>query len=194
MDEEKSDKPDDLAVLSGTPEGDTFPDQGPEHDDNEEPCERPHQVEHLCVEWTIHRGRVYHQHMKYLGIDFGMRKVGVAFTDDAGRMGFPHSVIPNDGKLMNTVLALIQKEGAGAIVVGESMNYQGEENAVAKPARAFAEALAEKAGLPLHFMPEVLTTEEARRMPDGSRVSGGIVDASAAALILTHYIEAHDHA
>lgn len=132
--------------------------------------------------------------MKYLGIDFGMRKVGLAFTDDAGRMGFPHSVVPNDGKLMATVLALIQKEGAGAIVVGESMNYKGEENAVAKPARAFAEALSEKAGIPLHFMPEVLTTEEARRMPDGSRVSGGTVDASAAALILTHYIEAHDHA
>lgn len=132
--------------------------------------------------------------MKYLGIDYGTRKVGLALTDEAGTMGFPHSVAPNDGKLMETVLLLIKEEGVGALVMGESMNYQGQENAVAAPARAFGEALATKTGLPLHFMPEVLTTEEARRMPDGSRVSGGTVDASAAALILTHYLDSHDHA
>ena len=131
--------------------------------------------------------------MKYLGIDFGMRKVGLALSDEAGTMGFPHSVLPNDGKLMDVMLTLIKKERIEAIVIGDSRDYAGNENAVAAPARAFAAVLAEKAGLPLHFELEVLTTEEARRMPDGSRQPGGIVDSSAAALILTNYLS-HDHA
>lgn len=126
--------------------------------------------------------------MRYLGIDFGMRKVGLALSDEAGAMGFPHKVIPNDGHLAEYVLALIAKENVGAIVVGESRNYQGEENAIAAPAKAFATDVATTAGIPLYFEPEVLTTEEARRMPDGSRVSTGNVDSAAAALILTHYL------
>lgn len=127
--------------------------------------------------------------MKYLGIDYGMRKTGIALSDESGAMGFPHSVMPTDGRLVDWALMLIKKEGVGAIVIGESKDYSGNDNPVAAHAREFAEELKERSGLPLYYAPEVLTTEEARRMPDGTRVSGGTVDASAAALILTHYLE-----
>ncbi|MBY0110935.1 Holliday junction resolvase RuvX [Patescibacteria group bacterium] len=127
--------------------------------------------------------------MKYLGIDYGTKKVGLALSDENGTMGFPHGVVPNDANLKAYLLSLIEKEGVGAIVVGESKNYQGGDNPVAAHARAFAEKLGEVASVPIHFYSELLTSEEARRMPDGSRVSEGGVDASAAALILTHYFE-----
>ena len=34
--------------------------------------------------------------MKYLGIDFGSKRVGIAVSDENGQMAFPHSVILND--------------------------------------------------------------------------------------------------
>src|SRR5688572_22367490 len=131
--------------------------------------------------------------MKYLGIDYGTKKVGLALSDEAGIMGFPHSVLPNDPRLLPAVLDLIQKEGVGAIVIGESKNYSGQDNPIAEPARAFGKALAERAGIPLYMEHEMLTTQEARRFPDGERMPGSPdVDSSAAALILTNYLS-HDH-
>lgn len=127
--------------------------------------------------------------MRYLGIDYGSKKVGLALSDEAGTMGFPHSVVSNDTRLVEHILTLIAKENVGALVVGESQNYSGQDNAIAEPARTFAKEVAERAGIPLFMEPEMLTTQEARRFPDGVRMPGSPdVDSSAAALILTNYL------
>ncbi len=142
-------------------------------------------------------------HMRYLGIDYGTKKVGIALSDEAGTMGFPHSIIPNDQKLMATVRALTAKEGVDAIVIGDSKDFAGDANPVAEHARAFGTALHTESGLPVFYEVEMLTTQEARRSIDGAhphavtdtarktpKGSGArdAVDASAAALILTSYL------
>ena len=132
--------------------------------------------------------------MRYLGIDFGTKKVGLALSDESGAMGFPHGILPNDGRLIDEVLDLIERKGVEAIVIGESRDYAGNENRVAEGAKAFAQLLERRSGLPVHFEPEMLTTQEARRDPEGVRTSGtALVDASAAAIILTSYLSrTHD--
>lgn len=130
--------------------------------------------------------------MRYLGIDFGTKKLGLALSDEAGTMGFPHSVVPNTPQLLAEIRALIEKESVGAIVMGESIGLSGEENPVAKDAHAFAQSLTEETGLPVHFEPEMFTTQEARRLPEGERERMGNVDAQAASLILTSYLGRHD--
>jgi len=45
--------------------------------------------------------------MRHLGIDYGTSKVGIALSDEAGTMGFPHSVMQNDEKLMVTLITLM---------------------------------------------------------------------------------------
>ncbi len=146
--------------------------------------------------------------MRYLGIDFGTKRVGIALSDEVGTMGFPHAVLPNDPKLLGQVREIAAKENISAIVVGESLNYLGNENPVAKLAKEFADALSTESGLPVFFEPEALSTQEARRAMDGlhpDAVSNtarkvpkggkgrGAVDASAAALILTSYLSrSHD--
>lgn len=126
--------------------------------------------------------------MRYLGIDYGTKKVGIAFSDEAGTMGFPHSVITNDGKLLETVLALLGRESVGAVVIGESKDFKGGENAVAAEARAFADKLHTATELPILWEPELYTTQEARRDFEGVHNNRGVVDASAAALILTGFL------
>ena len=127
--------------------------------------------------------------MRYLGIDFGTKKVGLALSDESGAMGFPHGIVPNDGRLIDEVLALIERKDVGAVVIGESRDFSGAENPVAKDAKAFGLLIERRAGIPVHFEPETLTTQEARRDPEGIRMPGRApVDASAAALILTSYL------
>jgi len=79
--------------------------------------------------------------MRYLGIDFGSKRVGLALSDESGAMGFPHAVVPNDGRLIDYVRDLIANKNITAIVIGDSKNFAGEENPVAAKAKAFAAEL-----------------------------------------------------
>jgi len=136
--------------------------------------------------------------MRYLGVDYGSSKIGLALSDEAGTMGFPHDIVRNTPKLIDELCALIAKEQVGAVVIGESRTLAGGENPIAKDARALGGALTERAGVPVFFESEVFTSAEARRLPlkeDKSRAQKRrtAVDDSAAALILTSYLSRIDH-
>jgi len=122
--------------------------------------------------------------MRYLGVDYGSKRVGLALSDEAGTMGFPHGTVANMPRLVDELCALIVREKVGGVVIGESRNLTGGENPIAKDARALGELLAERAGVPVFFESEVFTSAQARR----SAPPRAAVDASAAALILTSYL------
>lgn len=136
--------------------------------------------------------------MRYLGVDYGSKKIGLALSDESGAMGFPHSIISNTPKLIEELCALIAKENVGAVVIGESRNLAGGENPIAKDARTFGALITERAGVPVFSESEVFTSAEARRAPAKELKSRApkrhpAVDASAAALILTSYLSRTSH-
>lgn len=136
--------------------------------------------------------------MRYLGVDYGTKKVGLALSDENGTMGFPHAIVPNTPSLADDLLALVAKENVGAVVIGESRSLSGEPNPVAKDARSLGDALGERGGLPIFYESEVYTSAEARRAPAKEEKSRSPraredVDHSAAALILTSYLSRTDH-
>ena len=136
--------------------------------------------------------------MRYLGVDYGSSKVGLALSDEAGTMGFPHRILSNTPRLADELAALIARENVGAVVIGESRNLEGGENPIAKDARALGALLTERAGVPVVYESEVFTSALARRAPEKEMKSRAAkpranVDASAAALILTSYLSRTDH-
>jgi putative Holliday junction resolvase len=136
--------------------------------------------------------------MRYLGIDYGSKRVGLALSDESGTMGFPHSIIPNTPRLAEELRALIAKENVGAVVLGESQDFSGTDNPVMKDARALGNSLAASADVPIFYEPEAFTSAEARRSPhkeEKTRAPKSFVqvDASAAALILTSYLSRTNH-
>ena len=66
--------------------------------------------------------------MKYLGIDYGEKRVGVAISNDECSVAFPREVLPNDSGLTNQITEICVREKVGAIVIGESKNFEGKEN------------------------------------------------------------------
>ena len=136
--------------------------------------------------------------MRYLGVDYGSKNIGLALSDEAGTMGFPHAVVRNSPKCIDELCALIAKENIGAAVIGESHTLSGSENPIAKGARALGDAVIQRAGVPVFYESEVFTSTEARRLPakqNKSRIPKHhtAVDASAAALILTSYLSRATH-
>ena len=122
--------------------------------------------------------------MKYLGIDYGSKKTGLALTDESGKMAFPHSVVPTDAKLLKIIESLIMKEKVGEIVLGYSLNRDGKPNTIHAAAEELMLDLTLAVGLPVHLQPEQYTTQAAIQLQGRNTQT----DASAAALILDAYL------
>ncbi len=128
--------------------------------------------------------------MRYLGIDYGNRKVGLAISDEAGSFAFPYQVIENRG--LDNLIAQIEKicdnEGVGSIVLGESIDLSGLANDIQKDISNFKEKLEKETGREVILEKEFFTTQEARRIIDEDQVDRQ-TDARAAALILKSYLD-----
>ncbi len=122
--------------------------------------------------------------MKFLGIDYGTKRVGIAISDLNGRLAFPGETLKNNGELFRKLIEIVQKEKVAEIVVGESLDFFGLPNLLQKEIDFFIDKLKKKFAMPVHKEKEFLTSVEARRYSDHNEV-----DASAAALILQRYLE-----
>ncbi len=119
-----------------------------------------------------------------MGIDYGHKKVGIAFSDESGSMAFPHGVIPNDAKLFSTLVKLIQEKNVGEIVIGHSLDKEGKENKIHASVESLMMDLTLELGIPIHLEPEQYSTQQAIRIQGKTKDT----DASAAAIILDSFI------
>jgi len=133
--------------------------------------------------------------MKYLGIDYGTKNIGIAVSDDNGSVAFPHSTVAAGRDAVSKIAALAKEVGAGAAVLGESRNFAGEKNEVMEDIEQFKQDLGELAGVPVHYEREFFTSALAARQfapEEGSRKANPSqekLDASAAALILQSFLD-----
>ena len=119
-----------------------------------------------------------------MGIDYGSKNVGIAFTDEGGQMAFPHGVLKNDANLQKEIKNLIAKKNVSEIVIGHSLGRDGEPNAIHTRVEELITDLTLSIGIPIHLQPEQYTTQEAVRFQG----KNDQVDASAAAIILNSYL------
>ncbi len=122
--------------------------------------------------------------MRLMGIDYGTKKVGIAFTDEGGHMAFPHAVVPNTPKLLDVIVGLIQEKKVGAVVIGHSLDKEGKPNSVHAAVEGLMLDLTLACGIPVHLEPEQFTTQAAIQIQGRTKDT----DASAAALILDGYL------
>jgi putative Holliday junction resolvase len=122
--------------------------------------------------------------MKYMGIDYGTKRIGVALTDDKCMMAFPYAVYANDASILKTIEALAQKEHVEKIVLGHSLGRDGAPNKVHALVEEFMLDLTLNLGLPIELEPEQYTTQEAIRLQGRNEMT----DASAASVILNSYL------
>ncbi len=126
--------------------------------------------------------------MKYLGIDFGSKRIGLAVSDASESFAMPLRVLSHAGNMkdiVEEVEAVCLAEKVDAVVVGESKDFAQQDNEIMKEVRVFVEELKQKTGLPVHLHPEFMTSLEAEQIQG----KNNMLDASAAAIILKSYLD-----
>jgi putative Holliday junction resolvase len=123
--------------------------------------------------------------MRYIGIDFGTKRVGVAVSDEEGKIAFPHAVLTNDRNLTTALVSLAREKNVGAFVVGDSRDLSGKPNPIARAIEEFKKEIDQATGLPVFAEPEFWTSLQAERVQGKTDKT----DASAAALILQSFLD-----
>lgn len=123
--------------------------------------------------------------MKIVGIDFGLRKVGLAIAE--GKLAEPLMVIKysSQNQLIEKIKRIIEERGIDRVVVGVS------EGEMAERAREFGEEL--KEFVKVDFYDETLTTHDAIKLSIsaglGRKKRKSLEDAYAASIMLQGYLD-----
>ena len=131
--------------------------------------------------------------MKYLGIDFGTKRVGLAVSDESGSLARPLGVLKNDSSLFDEVDSVIAREGIESIVIGNSAG-----NAVQRQIDEFLAQITLTSMLPVETMNESFSSVEAHGRKGKEQTAARAtkapakptdLDARAAAVILQRYLD-----
>lgn len=123
--------------------------------------------------------------MKYLGIDFGTKRIGIAISDESGEFAFPKAITPNDAKALELISTIVNDEQVEKIILGYSVASNGTENTIVTTVEKFKTKLIEATGVPVVSEREDFSTVEAHRY----QVKAGNRDDSAAAIILQRFLD-----
>jgi putative Holliday junction resolvase len=133
--------------------------------------------------------------MRYLGLDLGRARIGLALADDVLRTARPHSTVQRRGDAADlaAIAEVARQFEVTRAVVGLPLNMDGSEGASARFARAFADKLGAALGVPVALHDERLSTFEAegrlRERGVPARQQRALVDAEAAAVILQGWLD-----
>jgi len=135
--------------------------------------------------------------MRILAVDPGSKHIGLAISDPTGTIANPLTVLDHVARLLDAaaVAELAKTNEAGLIVVGQSLDDDGQPTFEGRRAGRFAETLKTQTGLPVVFWDESFTTQEAR----SSRIAMGVsrknrqghLDSIAATVLLQSYLDAN---
>lgn len=125
--------------------------------------------------------------MRWLGVDYGEARVGIAACDPEERVAVPLEVVPANAAFPALRSIALREEAAG-FVVGLPLRMDGTEGAAAAGARKLGERLRRMIGLPVEYEDERLTSVAAERLASGP------ADDVAAALLLQQFIDRRRHA
>jgi putative holliday junction resolvase len=133
---------------------------------------------------------------RYLGLDVGNRRIGVAVSDELGLTAQPVLTIErrhNQREDLRSLARLCRRFGVAGIVVGNPLHLSGDLSPQADKTQSFAAELGTLTGLPIHLWDERLTTREAHQIlyeaGHPRQAHRRVVDQVAATLILQSFLD-----
>ena len=134
--------------------------------------------------------------LRYLALDLGNRRIGVAVSDELGLTAQPVLTLERRSSRredLRSLARLCRRFGVSGIVVGNPVHISGENSPQTAKTQSFAAELGSLTGLPIHLWDERLTSHEAHRilyeLGRPRQEHRRVVDQVAATLILQSFLD-----
>lgn len=131
--------------------------------------------------------------MKYLAVDYGNKRTGLAVCDRDETMASPLSVIHDSARVIQAIVDVVVEEGIEGIVIGLPLNMDGSEGFQARRVREFGKILSGKVEVTVLFHDERLSSFSASEKLAAMSLTRSRrkkrLDAVAAAEILEGFLE-----
>jgi len=131
--------------------------------------------------------------MRYLAIDYGTKRTGLAICDSGETIASPLTVIQGQKELLKKITEVVETENVEAVVLGLPLNMDGSESSQTKLVLKFAEQLKENLHIPVHLQDERLSSFGAEEKLASAKFTKEKMrkrlDAVAAAEILEAFLE-----
>jgi len=132
--------------------------------------------------------------MRYLAIDYGEKRTGLAICDSAETLATPLAVTREQKGLLRKIADIVKNENVEAIVLGLPLSMDGSESSQTRRVLDFAEQLKQHLEIPVHLQDERLSSFSAERELALGKLTRGQkrkrLDAVAAAAILEAFLQA----
>lgn len=132
-----------------------------------------------------------------MGIDYGLRRVGIAVSDETQTVAFPFRAIEFSSRreLIRILKGLIEENGIEEVVVGLPLTLKGKMGEIALEAKKFGEEIEKVTGIKVNYVDERFTSVEAERILRSTKSKLGRndkvkVDLISAVIILQTFLDA----
>ena len=138
--------------------------------------------------------------MRILAVDPGSQNIGIALSDPTGTIASPLTVIKHVSRAVNAgaIVGLAEKHDARIIVVGQSLDEDGQPTFEGRRAARLAAEIQSQSDIPVKLWDESLSTVEARQaqiaLGSPHRKRKGHLDDLAASVILQSFLDAQTKA
>jgi putative holliday junction resolvase len=131
---------------------------------------------------------------RFLGIDYGTRRIGLAHGDNIGvATPLPALASPDEAKRWDGLAAMLKERRITDVVLGLPLNMDGSSGPKALEVEEFARRIRAEFKLPVHLVDERLTSYEAEStIPPSKRRAvrkSGLIDSRAATIILQDFLD-----
>ena len=131
--------------------------------------------------------------MRYLAIDYGARRTGLAVSDADEKIASPLAVLDGQKNLIERIAAIVKEQNVDAVVVGLPLNMDGSQGFQAKRVLNFAGGLKNRLNISLYYQDERLSSFDADEKLSAAQFTKKEKlkrrDAVAAARILQDFLE-----
>ena len=130
--------------------------------------------------------------MRYLAIDYGDKRTGLAICDQGETISSPLKTLETGKNLIDEIVAIIIEQNVAAVVIGLPLNMDGTEGPAVKNVRSFGSELKDCLDIPAYFHDERLSSFDAEQKLAGQmtrKKKKARVDALAAAAILQSFLD-----
>lgn len=132
---------------------------------------------------------------RILGIDFGLKRIGLALTDPLLTFSYPYTTVLNDNSLWDLIKSVIEEKNVKKIILGYPQKNNQPQKDITKNVIEFKKKLELKFNLEVILWDESYTSEMAKQIiiksvaKKSKRRDKGLIDQNSAAIILQEYLD-----